>query len=131
VRKQIIDEMKREKVKTDFVPKDSVLNPIIANMEKVFQPCRHHLLSYFVLKPHDQANGVDMAILNGLLKSLKPRRSNLNDKFTEEEARRDELKYKAQLRLCLTWNRFDMAEKFILNDENRDKVVLLYLSFDV
>jgi hypothetical protein len=115
--------MKREKVKTDFVPKDNVIDPIISNMEKVFQPKHHHLLSTFVLKPHDQANGVDLAILNGLLRSLKPRKSNLNDKLTPEEERREELKYKAQLRLCLTWNRFDMAEKFILSDENRDKVV--------
>lgn len=119
VREQIVFEMRKNTVITSFEAKDDVIEPIICNIEKIFQPAYLHLLSYFVLKPHDPANTVDMAILNGLLKSSKKKEQtgehiiNLID---------EQNRYKAQLKLCMTWNRYDMAEKFIFNEENRDKV---------
>ena len=94
--------MKKDSVKTNIELKDEVINPILENMEKILQPENRHLLSYFLLKPHDQINGVDVAILNGLLKSLKTRKINLNKGLSElslEEQRREESKYKAQLKL--------------------------------
>jgi hypothetical protein len=131
--------MKKEKVKTNFEAKDEIIDPIVSNMEKIFQPENQHLLSCFTLKPYDEENSVDMAILSSLLKSLKPKISkhdialnaSLGTYVIEEQ------KFKNQLKLCIAWNRCDMAEKFILNEENRERVVkksdfvFVYYSFKI
>lgn len=117
--------MQKENVRTKIQPKDDIINPIIKNMETIFQLKNQHLLTYFRLKPNQNSYSVDVAILSGLLKSLKPKVNvDHNEANQLIHERNEEAKYRAQLRLCLTWNRFDMAQTYILNDEQRDKVCI-------
>ena len=110
--------MRKDNVITKFKAEDTIIDPIIKNLEDVFQPKYQHLLSSFRLKQDEQAYSVDSAILGALLKSLRK----VSDRSKEELKREEEANYRTQLRLCLTWNRFDIAKNFILNDENKDKL---------
>lgn len=119
LRDEIVSQMKEERVQTKFEDKNEIINPIIKNIEKIFQLKNQHLLSYFKLKPNNKAYSVDVAILSGLLKSLKPKKANK----TESDKKDEISNYKSQLNLCLVWNRFDMVKQLTLTDEI-DKVYL-------
>lgn len=112
-----MNEIRKENVVTHI--DGDYLDPILFDLERIFQLKNQHLLSYSKLMANETDNAsVDVAILNGLLKSLKPKVNNdMNNSQIMEE-----LKYRAQLKLCLSLNRFDMAKQFI-NDETRDKVL--------
>ena len=98
-------------------------------MEKIFQPENQHLISYFTLKPHDSMNSVDMAILNSFLKSLKPKKPITTNTFDFDEKINQE-KFRAKLKLCLKWNRHDMAQKFLFNEENKERAVYIKKYFN-
>lgn len=69
--------------------------PILKSFEKTLE--YPHLLSVYRMSYDELGNDLDIAILRSLLKAK-------NDNV------------KAQLRLCLTWNRIELARNFIFND---------------
>lgn len=70
--------------------------PILKSFEEILE--YPHLLSVYRLSYDELGNDIDIAILRSLLKAKQ-------DKF------------KAQLKLCLTWNRIDIAKNFIFTDD--------------
>lgn len=113
----IVNEMKENSVITHIEIDEEKIEPIIKNLERIFQLKNLHLLSYFKLKPNDLSYGVDVAILKGLFKSLNSNAKHSSVKDHQQEI----INYKSQLNLCLVWNRFDMAKQFTLFNE-LDKV---------
>ena len=126
IKEKIIYEMKKENVKTHFQAKDEIINPILNNIEEIFQLKYQHLLSFFKLKTNEIKNSVDVAILNALLKSFKKKRSLHKlvsvDQLTQEQKLEEQKNFRNQIELCLKWNRFDLAKNYIFLDQNRDKV---------
>ena len=86
------------------------------------------LLSVFSLDADDQINEIDETILNSLLKAKRrisgPKNDNAEKSITKYFLLELDFKtkiffkdiLKAQLQLALTWDRIDVAKKFILND---------------
>jgi hypothetical protein len=119
IKEKIVHEMKKEKVTTHFEAKDDIIEPILDNIEEIFQTKYQHLLSFFKLKTDEIQNSVDVAILSSLLKSLTKKSAT---PFTDEQTREEQLNYRKQIRLCLKWNRYDLAKMYMFRDENKDKI---------
>ena len=70
---------------------------------EIFQPHYRRFLSAYSMDIKEASDSsIDLAILQALLKAQKNLQS--------------------QLRLALTWDRVDIAKKYIFSEENRDKV---------
>ena len=85
----------------DFPNKDK--DKILDDIENIFHPKHRHLLSVFNLNADKSANDIEQAILKGLLNAKKDR-------------------YMSMIRLCMIWNRVDIARQFIFTDENKTKI---------
>lgn len=102
-----------ENLKAEIAEKISVYfkkpaGPILKSFEEILE--YQHLLTVYRLSYDELGHDIDIAILRSLLKAKK-------DNF------------KAQLKLCLTWNRIDIAKNFIFTDDKiwnvNNKVSLL------
>lgn len=91
-------------IKTEFPSKDK--DKILEEIEEIFQPEYRHLLSVFDLNADKNAGDIDESILNGLFKAKK-------DNF------------QSMIRLCLAWNRVDMARKYIFTSKNKTSILSL------
>lgn len=91
-------------IMTEFPKKDKL--KILGDFEQIFHPRYRHLLSVFDLKAGNNANDIDEAVLKGLLKAKKSH-------------------YHSMIRLCLAWNRVDIARNFIFTDDQRDNILSL------
>ena len=126
IREKIVFEMRKDNIKTKFEAKDAIINPVLVSLECIFHPRHHHLLSSFKMNLNDKESSVDAAIIKALLKSLKRRAvavaADGRVRTPEELKHEEDYSLRSQIRLCLKWNRFDLASRFILTDENKDKV---------
>lgn len=101
------DELRREiENKIRAIWKDKDVNEIMVNIEQTLR--YSHLLTVYRLVHDEIENDIDIAILRSLLKAKKDN-------------------YKAQLKLCLTWNRIDIAKNFIFTDEKIWQVCCLHI----
>lgn len=91
IKEKMIQEMNKINVQTNIDPSDETVEPILNNIEEIFQPNNLHLLSYFEFKSNFESNDVDVAILKSFFKSLK----------YDNDEKDLLLKYKEQLELCL------------------------------
>lgn len=91
-------------IRTQFPSKDN--NKILEEIEEMFQPEYRHLLSVFDLNADKIAGDIDESILHGLFKAKK-------DNF------------QSMIRLCLVWNRVDMARKYIFTPQNKTSILSL------
>jgi len=69
-------------------------------MEQIFHPKHRHLITVFSLKADNNASDIDEAIIRALIKAKK---SN----------------FQSMTRMCLEWDRVDVARKFIFTEDNR------------
>ena len=86
----------------EFPGKDT--KEIMSDIEKIFNPVHSHLLSSFKLNAEKNVSDIDEAILKGLLKAKKEG-------------------YESTIKLCLTWNRVDIARNYIFTPFLKDKVI--------
>ncbi len=70
-------------------------------MEQIFHPKYRHLITVFSLKADNNVTDIDEAIIHALIKAKK---SN----------------FQSMTRMCLEWNRVDVARKFIFTDDNKN-----------
>lgn len=70
--------------------------PILKSFEEILE--YPHLLTVYRLSFSELGNDMSMSILRSLLKAKKDN-------------------YRAQLKLCLTWDRIDIAENFIFTED--------------
>ncbi len=99
------------------------INLILNNLQECFKPKYKHLITLYRLNPNEQSNDVDVAILNGLLKAYNtklPAQTSGNE-YNRELAKVRENK-RIQLKLCMAWNRFDIAKNFIINEDFKEIV---------
>ncbi len=85
-------------ITSEFRGKDK--EKILLDMEQIFHPKHRHLITVFSLKADNNASDIDEAIIRALIKAKK---SNFH----------------SMTRMCLEWNRVDVARKFIFNEDNR------------
>ncbi len=81
---------------------------VLTDIEKIFEYMDY--LSVFSVDGGDEINGLDDAILYGILKAQKK-------KTEEEKGANLKNMITSQLKLALTWNRIDVANKFIFSDD--------------
>ena len=74
------------------------------SVEEIFDPKYSHLISSFKLNAEKNANDIDETILKGLIKAKKER-------------------FESTIKLCLTWNRIDIAKNHIFTPYFREKIV--------
>lgn len=79
---------------------------ILESVEKILE--YPHLLSVYRMSYGEFGNDLDLAILHSLLKAK-------NDNV------------KAQLRLCLTWNRIELARNYIFTDGRQNNWTVIYI----
>ena len=92
------------------------INETIKTLEEIFQPKYQHLITLFKFSPNEIfRKSVDVAILQGLLKFSEHKDKESKERDTSEN-------YRKQLKLCLSWNQLQFAQRYILNDLNIDKV---------
>lgn len=96
VKERMIKEMSKINVHTNIDPSDEMIEPILNNIEYIFNKNKLHLLSYFEFKFNFESNDVDVAILTALFRALKTENDN-KDLITN---------YREQLDLCIKW-KFD------------------------
>ena len=88
--------------------------------EEIFLPKYQHLITLFKFSTNEIVkNNVDVAILQGLLRSLHPK---VTDKNKETMQKEETDNFRKQLMLCLSWNQYEFAKENILIDLNKDKV---------
>ena len=88
-------------VETSF--KKEKVEKAMKTFTEIFQPHYRRFLSAYSMDIKEASDSsIDLAILQALLKAQKNLQS--------------------QLRLALTWDRVDIAKKYIFSEENRDKV---------
>jgi len=147
VKERMIKEMSKINVHTNIDPSDEMIEPILNNIEYIFNKNKLHLLSYFEFKFNFESNDVDVAILTALFRALKTENDN-KDLITNYREQLDlcikELKniveidlikdieeimktgsdllkrYNEQLAMCKKWNLNDVANLviFILKNKN-------------
>jgi hypothetical protein len=93
-------------IQNEFPGKDT--KSILADIEEIFLPAHHHLISSFKLNSEKKVSDIDDAILKGLLKA-----KNKN--------------YRSTIELCLTWNRVDIAQNYIFTPDIKDKVKIFLI----
>ncbi len=81
---------------------------VLAIIENIFEYIDY--LSVFSVDGTDEMDGLDDAILNGILKAQKK-------KSEEEKGADSKVLVTNQLKFALTWNRIDVANKFIFSEE--------------
>ena len=109
--------------------KDPEIKEMVENMKECLEPKYNHLLT--MLSSANLSMDIDVAILNALLQAVKSEKPSHGEKETEERQKNETRfnKYQAQLRLALTWNRVDVAQKFIFTDELKERVNLSQIFF--
>lgn len=76
---------------------------MMKNFTEIFQPHYRRFLSAYSMDVKEGIDSsIDLAILQALLKAQR--------------------NIQTQLRLALTWDRVDIAKKYIFSEENREKV---------
>ena len=96
------------------------INYLIELFEMIFLPKYQHLITLFKFSTNEIVkNSVDVAILQGLLRSLNPKVTDKNKELMQKEESEN---YHKQLMLCLSWNQYEFAKENILIDLNKDKV---------
>ena len=96
-------------IRTQFPGKNS--EKILNDIQRIFQPSNMHLLSVTTLDSNKNMSDTDRAILSALLKAKK------ND-------------YSSMLKLCLIWNREDIARDYIFRDNAKEKVCFFNFFFE-
>lgn len=87
-----------------FPEKKDSFNQIMKNIQQIFHPKYSHLISSFKLNAEKNASDIDEAILKGLIKAKKE-------------------SFEATIKLCLTWNRIDIARNYIFTPYLKDKII--------
>jgi len=78
---------------------------ILLDMEQIFHPENRHLITVFSLKADNNTSDIDEAIIDALIKAKK---SNFH----------------SMTRMCLEWDRVDVARKFIFTEDNLQFICL-------
>ena len=111
----------KENLKKEYDGKnisDKTCTEILECIEKAVHPKYHHLLT--ACRPVKTNIEIDVAILNALVKK----------EFSHNGKSKIEI-YKDQLDLALTWNRVDIAKKYIFTEELKKQVNLLEYIIDL
>ena len=112
----LVDDQKETIKESD----DEKLEQIIKTFEAIFVPKYQHIITLFNFSTNEIVkNSVDVAILQGLLRSLHPK-VYVKNKHSMQQEEIDN--YRKQLMLCLSWNQYEFAKENILTDLNKDKV---------
>lgn len=79
---------------------------VLKTIKKMFE--YQDYLNIFSVESADEINELDEAILKGILKAQRK----------QSGAARDEKRaFNSQVKLALTWNRIDVADKYIFNED--------------
>jgi hypothetical protein len=116
VKSALVDDQKETIKESD----EEKIDQIMKIFEEIFLPKYQHLITLFKFSTNEIVkNSVDVAILQGLLRSLHPK-VYVKNKHSMQQEETDN--YRKQLMLCLSWNQYEFAKENILTDLNKDKV---------
>ncbi|CAF0945028.1 unnamed protein product [Brachionus calyciflorus] len=112
------------KCKNIWNKKDDEIKEMVSTITEIFKINNFHLLNAFSIESTKQTNEMDEAILHAILKAEKSRiKKKLQQKKEEEEAQEKNLLI-SQLKLALTWDRIDVAKKYIFENDIMDIFLL-------